>query len=126
MSLSRFVLAAILGLPLAAGAEEMRIWRSYYQAAIGGGTRCAAGAVDVWETPRTFSLHLQNSQWEIWSVDLADDGSADKTFLAQGVGPGNRPEIRVTIPAGRGPRTFRIFNRYQNCDYTLPAGDYIK
>ena len=126
----RGVLRALPVLPLCflaaeAIGQELRVWRTNYTADTGG-TRCASGPADVWESPQKFTLRLQNSKWEIWSVDLAADGSADKVLIAQGVNPTNRPEIRVTIPPGRGPRQFRILNRSMSCDYVMVPGDYVK
>jgi hypothetical protein len=114
-------------LPLAEAMAEgdVRVWRTSYRID-SGSNNCFSGPADVWESPRTFSLHLENSNWEIWSVRLAADGSADQEFIAQGIKPSDKPHIRVIIPAGRGPRTFKIINSTHGCDYTLVPGGYIK
>ena len=102
---------------------DMRVWRATYHVNNG---YCYNGPADVWESPRAFSLHLENSNWQIWSVRLAEDGSAEEEFVANGISPTDKPRVRVTIPAGHGPRTFKIFNLERGGDYTLVPDNYIK
>lgn len=124
---SRLLWLALCCLPLAqaAGEDAIRIWRTSYNAK-SGSSHCGDIPVDVWESARVFSLHLENSSWEIWKVGLAEDGSADREFIAQGTHPADRPHIRVTIPPGHGPREFKIFNLSLGCDYTMAPGKYVK
>ncbi len=118
------LISCLLGWPTLAE-EKFRIWRTDYTPEPGN-SRCYRGSVDVWESAQTFSLHLENSNWEIWSMHLAADGSAERELKAQGISPSDKPLVRVTIPAGRGPRTFQIVNLTLSCRYTMVPGDCIK
>lgn len=123
----RALCLALCCLPLAepAADDDIRVWRTSYNAK-SGSSRCGSTPVDVWESARAFSLHLENSSWEIWKVGLAEDGSANQEFVAQGLNPSDRPRVRITIPPGRGPREFKIFNLTLGCDYTMAPGKYVK
>ncbi|MCX7361586.1 MAG: hypothetical protein NTV97_06915 [Alphaproteobacteria bacterium] len=91
-------------------------WRVYMSLQGGPATFCQDVA-HLWvrESDGKFRLFDARNKFEGWSLPMAPDGSIKAVEVRDGL-RGNK-QVRVTIPAGTGPRSFDVLELGYACRY---------
>ena len=104
-------------LGVSAQAQAPGHWRVYL-GLVSGPIGYCTGAAHLWvrETNGKFSLFDARNKAESWTLPMAADGSIAAAETRDDL---NRRPVRVTVPAGSGPRPFDILDLNQACRYRM-------
>ena len=113
--LGRLIVAGAVVCLLSVGvsAQAPTQWRVRQQLTQGPTNHCSS-VRDLWvrEDGGLFRLFDGENRHEAWAMPMAADGSIAEVEVLNKL---NRHILRVTVPAGRGPRKFLILDTRDAC-----------